>query len=264
MIPCHEHAAHAIDITAAAQGLLEVGYAVLPALLGESERAHACQVHDELISNGRCSDQGDWGFGIHPLLSIDTRLCPLFAHPLVTAVCEAALGGRIHLKHAGSRVEVAGRNARAARISWHNHAFTPSLRDIQPGDPRRGRRPVRLLYGWYLDGSSPEVGSLVVLPRCWDEPLAPPLRPGHEPWPHEVALRAPPGSAVLFTSDLWHCATTGSLTRCRRLTGAHVQDARHSEPHPEDHDFSGAELAQARLHHPAFAQLTPQGVRPAS
>jgi hypothetical protein len=246
-------------IARAAESLLERGFAVVPSLMDESERSLACRVHDEIVAGGRASNNGVFGYGIHPLSAIDPRLCHIFTHPLATAICAHVFGDRVVLKHTGSRVSDAEQRRLGQRIPWHNHQFTPELRDIAPGDARRGERPRRLLYGWYLDGSTVEAGALVVLPRRWDDPLAPPSSDRQAPWPGEVHVEAPPGSLILFTIDLWHSATTGTTGGRRRLTGAHVQAAGCTDAHPEDHRFEGEGVDEARRRHPAFAQLTSAG-----
>jgi hypothetical protein len=246
-------------ISRCAESLLKRGFAVVPALMDEAERAFACRVHDEILASGRAADSGVFGHGIHPLSSIDPRLCHIFAHPLATAICARALDDRVVLKHTGSRVSDAEQRRLGARIPWHNHQFTPELRQIAPGDPRRGERPRRLLYGWYLDGSTVESGALVALPRRWDDPLAPLSHDHTSPWPGEVLVEAPPGSLILFTIDLWHSATTGTTGGRRRLTGAHIQAASCRDPHPEDHPFEGAAIEQAKREHPGLAALLGDG-----
>ena len=239
----------------AAESLLERGFALLPALMAEADRRFACRVHDELIAAGRHLDNGIWGYSFHSLSTVDARLCHLFAHPLLIEISRIALQDRVVMKHTGSRVQDPAQGVIPERVLWHNHAFSPDLIDIQPGDPRRGKRPTRLLHGFYLDGSSPEIGSLVVLPRRYDDPLAPPCADRRVAWPGEIAVTAPPGSVIIFTSDLWHTATFGSAGKRRRLTGSHYQAAGCTEPHPADCDFATADIEAAKHLHPELAEV---------
>jgi hypothetical protein len=238
----------------AAESILEQGYALLPALLSDADRRFACAVHDDLIAAGRHIDNGIWGYTFHSLSAVDTRLCHLFVHPLLIEISGIVLQDRVVLKHMGSRVQDPAQGIIPQRVLWHNHAFTPDLITIPPGDTRRGQRPTRLLHGFYLDGSSPEIGSLVVLPRRYDDPLAPPSADRQMPWPGEIAVVAPPGSVIIFTADLWHTATFGTHPTRRRLTGTQVQAANCVQPHPEDHDFTTPAMEAAKRRHPALAE----------
>jgi len=245
------------EMTRQVAELMERGYCVLPALLTPEQRQEASDVHDQLIAAGCGRDLGEAGILIHPLLPTDARLSWLFAQPHIIALCAQALAGEVVLKHTGSRVDRAGLpGTMMTRCGWHNHAFTPELSAITSGDPRRGSRPTRLLTLWYLDGSSPEIGPLAVLPRRWDDLLAPPPGvSGMDPWPGEVIVEAPPGSAIVFTTDLWHTAMIGNRQRCRRLTGAHIQARACADAHPEDHVFDTPELSAACRQLPLLAEL---------
>lgn len=123
-------------------------------------------------------------------------------------------------------------------------------------DPRRGQRPRRLLFGWYLDGTDGGNGALVVLPRRFDDRLAPAGPDCTTPWPGEVDVLLPPGSAVVFTTDLWHAAKQPAAGAPRRyLMGAHVQARSDSTPHPEDHVHVGPEVDAAIAETPELGAL---------
>ncbi len=251
------------SVAEAVDALMTRGFAVLPALMPEEDRRVASALHDEFIASGKATDSdGCFGYGIHPLCPQDGRFARFFAHPVITAVCAAMFSDEVSLLHTGSRVVDSRHARRGGRIGWHNHAFTPQGRAILPGDPSRGTKPERLLYGWYIDGSTPESGSLVAIPRRFDDPLAPPLADRTVAWPGEERILAPPGSAIIFTIDVWHDAISGSGDQRRRLMGAHVQARRNRNPHPEDHVFAGAEIEAAKRACPAFAALLPDGGQP--
>ncbi len=236
----------------AASSLLERGYAVLPSLLDARQRAHVAAVLDEVIVRDAVPAIHGFGFAIHPLLTRDRRVGPYYAHPLVMAAASRLLGDAAHVVHTGARVSDPAHAPNGERVGWHNHAYTQDLIEIAPGDPRRGLRPERLLFGWYLDGSDDDNGALVVLPRRFDDLLAP-LGAHDQPWPGEVAVHVPPGSAVMFTVDLWHAVRAPRATaKRRRLMGAHIQGRSNPKPHPEDHVHTGPEVAAAVVADPAL------------
>jgi len=261
--PSHLSSYSTMDITREVSEVLERGYCVLPSFLTPQQCQEVRDVHDQLVAAGVGRDLGDNGILIHPLLPTDARLSWLFSQPRIIAICAQALGSEVVLKHTGSRIDRAGVPGSLTRCGWHNHAFTPELNAIKSGDVRRGSRPTRLLTLFYPDGSSPEIGPLVVLPRRWDDPLAPP--PGveiMEAWPGEVVVEAPPGSAVIFTTDLWHSGMIGNRQRCRRLTGAHIQARSCAQTHPEDHVFDTPSLTAACRELPLLAELLGSGAHP--
>lgn len=242
-------------IAAAVESLLERGFVVLPSLLDDADRRLASSLLDGIVERERPGGFAGFGIGIHPLCTRERRLCRYFAHPAVIAICAAALEDEVWLRHTGARIADAEHRGGERAIGWHNHAYAPDEREIPPGDSRRGRRPERLLFGFYLDGSSPEVGPLVALPRRFDDPLAPPSSDKLGIWPGEERILMPPGSACIFTTDLWHTADAGTGSGRRHLMGAHVQGRRNRRAHPEDQVQEGSEIAAGMAESPAFARL---------
>lgn len=238
-------------VEAGVTALRERGYCVVECALNTASCILAAKVLDELIAGGQARDAGS-GYVIHPLCTRDARFHPLFCHPLVLGIMAELFGEPPRLAHSGSRVTDPHHRE---RLRWHIHPFTPEEQQIRPGDPRRGAAPQRLLCNWYVEGLSLELGPLLVLPRRYDDPLAPPIEDRATCWPGEVAVTCPPGSAVLFTTELWHAALPGSGGLRRRLFGGHFQGALNRRAHCEDQVHSGAVIQRARSVCPAFSSL---------
>ncbi|MBA3847265.1 MAG: hypothetical protein H0X45_11570 [Planctomycetes bacterium] len=242
-------------VAEAAAQVLGQGYAILPRLMPPADQAAAGRVIDEMIARGDARDAPGFGWAIHPLLGRDRRLGRWIADPMMLAICSAVLGDEAVITHTGSRVVDARHRIEGGRLPWHNHAFTPDLINVAPGDARRGAKPTRLLYGWTLDGSDAETGALVVIPRRWDDPVAPPSADRNAPWPGEVELDQPPGTGVVFTLETWHSAKWPLPgARRRRGMGGHVQGRNNPMPHPEDHQHIGSEVDAACAEFPDLAR----------
>ncbi|HYE05610.1 MAG TPA: hypothetical protein VEL07_08760 [Planctomycetota bacterium] len=242
-------------VAEAAARILEQGFVSLPGLMPPADRAAAGRVLDDLIDRGEAGDHPGFGYAIHPLLTRDRRLGRWIADPLLLEICSAVIGDEAVIVHSGSRVVDARHRIEGGRLPWHNHAATPALREIAPGDPRRGTRPKRLLFGWTFDGSDAETGALVIIPRRFDDPLAPPSADRKAAWPGEVEVDQPPGTAGIFTLDLWHSAKWPVAgARRRRGMGCHVQGRNDPAPHPEDHVHAGPEIDAACAEFPALAR----------
>ena len=234
--------------------LLERGYCVVEGSLDARQCALATEVLDGLIAGGQAHETA-MGYVIHPLCTRDGRIHDLFCDPTVLAIMAGVFEDDVRLMHSGSRVS----DQRSPRLGWHAHPYTAEESQIPPGDHLRGSRPVRLLCNWYVDGSTPESGPLVVLPRRYDDPLAPPALGRGEPWPGEVAVTCAPGSAVIFSIDLWHCALAGTADGRRRLFGGHFQGWNNPRPHREDQVHEGPVIEASFGRNPTFAGLLQRG-----
>ncbi len=243
------------SVAQAAAQVHEKGYVTFPGMMPPADRAAAGKVIDEIIDRGQAGDHPGFGYAIHPLLTKDRRLGRWIADPFLLAVCSAVIGDEAVIVHSGSRVVDARHRIEGGRLGWHNHAATPDLINIQPGDPRRGRKPTRLLFGWTFDGSDAETGALVVIPRRYDDLLAPPSSARGQAWPGEVEVDQPAGTAAIFTVDLWHSAKWPvSSSRRRRGMGCHVQGRNDPTPHPEDQVHAGPEIDAACAEFPTLAR----------
>jgi hypothetical protein len=239
------------QIEAGVASILERGYYVVEGSLDAAGRALAADVLDGLLADGQARDVGN-GYVIHPLLTRDARIHTLFLDPTVLGIMAALFEDEPLLTHSGSRITD---GCHTARLGWHIHPYTHPEQQIQPGDPRRGERPRRVLVGWYVEGLSLESGPLLVMPRRYDDPIAPPLADRSVSWPGEVAVNCPPGSAVIFSIDVWHAALPGTDGTRRRLLGGHFQGRNNPLPHVEDQVQEGPQIEAAIAQSPAFARL---------
>lgn len=235
------------------ESLLERGYYIIPEALNSAEIALATEVLDTIVAEGQAGDGGGgFGYAIHPLVTRDARISDLFCHPLALAILGALFEDAVRLMHSGSRITDA---RHTPRLGWHIHRPSAEECDLHPGDTVRGAYPRRALLNYYLEGLTPETGPLVALPRRYDDPLAPPSPDMHTPWPGEAAVTCPPGSAVLFTTDMWHAALAGTNGNRRRLFGGHWQGWSVTELHREDQMQEGPEVEEAIARNPIFAGL---------
>lgn len=144
----------------------------------------------------------------------------------------------------------------APRIEWHNHyADDWAGGSWNAADLPRRDRLERVLAGIYVDGTRPESGPLIVLPRQCNDALGEPLGELREAWPSEAKIEAPPGSIAIFDTALWHCAARGSGTAMRRLWGAHYQGWNEKRAHPEDNPVDAAEIADYKNASPRLKKL---------
>lgn len=242
-------------VAAGVAGLLERGFCIVEESLDAEARRVAAEVLDGLITDGQARDVGN-GYVIHPLVTRDARIHDLFLDPTVLGIMAALFQDEPLLKHSGSRVTD---RYHTARLGWHIHPAAREEQQIQPGDPRRGVRPRRVLCNWYVEGLSPESGPLLVLPRQYDDLLAPPLEDRGVAWPSEVAVSCPPGSAVIFSIDVWHAALPGTGGGRRRLFGGHFQGRNDNLPHGEDQVQEGPIVEEGIARNSSFARLMGRG-----
>jgi hypothetical protein len=121
----------------------------------------------------------------------------------------------------------------AAAIGWKNFYSWDKERIPQRDSIER------ILEGVYVEGSNAAIGPLVVLPRRYNDPLSEPAGEYTEEWPGQMDVEAPPGSAVIFDTALWHTARRGNQPGIRHLFGAHYQGWSNPTPHPEDNTCDG-------------------------
>ena len=228
------------------QQFLENGYCFFPGVLdvGEQDQIRrAMDAHRQL----RRGDDKEFGFAIHPLLR---ALAPFLAHPLIIETLRELFDDEVRLVHNGARMS--SENS-VARLSWHHHYSWDEAEVV-------GRaRPTRALAGFYLDGTAPEVGPFIALPRAVGEPIGAPRAALEEAWPGEVEVIMPPGSLVLFDTALWHAAKAGTQSGMRRTFGAHYQGWSNPRSHPEDNECEGPQIAQFKRSEPRFRGLVEAG-----
>jgi hypothetical protein len=236
------------------RSLQERGFYIIERSLTEEQAAEKSQIMDDVIASedSRSGKMGDFGYHIGQPCAADTRLCDMYANPLAIAIAEAIFGAEARLKDSGARISD---RSSAPRITWHTHPYTTAEEPIAENPLRQGKPITRLLYGWYMDGCSPESGPLIVLPRRYDDTVNRALGGPHEAWPGEIIVSCPPGSCVMFTTDLWHSAMAGTSERRRHLCGGHLQSVLDTRSHREDGVFEGPAVEEAVQRNPEFARL---------
>jgi len=239
----------------AVESLLERGFCVIENSLSPAQCIEATQLLDDLVSKGQREEYGGpggFGFVIHPLLTREGRLADFYCDPTALAIMEQLFGDEPHLVHTGARLSDA---THTPRIGWHTHRYSDEENALNTATEVRGEYPKRVLAAWYVEGTGPESGPLVVLPRRYDDPLAPPSDDFNVAWPGEVDVHCPPGSCVIFTNELWHAAKAGTSGKRRHLFGSHFQGWNNAREHREDHFHVGPEIVAAKARNPVFARI---------
>lgn len=135
-------------------------------------------------------------------------------------------------------------------ISWHNHYRW----EIPSGGLNR-EKPERVFGNVYVDGSNLEVGPLVAIPRCLNDPIDQPFTDPRTDWPGQVTVEIPPGSVVIFDSALWHTGKRGAQPGHRHLFGGEYQGWHNLRPHPEDNESDSPALAPYKRDLPILRRL---------
>lgn len=234
------------------RSLQDYGFYVVERSLSEEKAAQTAQVLDELIARGKAAQLEGFGYHLSPACNFDARLGDVYAEPRVLAVAEALFQDEARLTSSGARVSD---RSDMPRLTWHTHPFSPEEEPTEENPLRAGTPISHLVYGWYMEGCSPESGPLIVLPRRYDDVVNRAIGGANEAWPNEVAVNCAPGSCVLFTTDLWHSALAGSSERRRHLLGGHLQAAGDTRVHKEDVVHEGAAIEEAASENRAFARL---------
>lgn len=233
------------------------GYTALCGLYSPAECEQMRDIMDSFWrSKGSPSlSNNEGGFTIHPMMPNVPDMAPFLDRAEPLEVIKRTIRDDVRLVHLGARVSGP---MSAARISWHNHyasngAGLPNAWDID-AIPQRDRIE-RVLGGIYVDGTMPETGAFITLPRKFQDPLGAPLGGLHDEWAGEVKVAMPPGSYAIFDTALWHAAMRGTGHGMRRLWGAHYQGWNDPRPHPEDNDVDANEIAAHKEAHPRLKAL---------
>lgn len=235
-----------IDIHAKAQQVYEQGFCILEAVYDAAAIQEATRLLDAYWESQNSPTMSDFGVGIHPLAEKVPDIIPFFGQQVVVDVMELVLRDKVHLVHAGARLSNADS---AAAIGWHNH-YAWDKEQL----PRRDTIS-RVLAAVYVEGSNPAIGPLVVLPRRYNDPLTDPAGEFTQDWPDQMDVEAPPGSAVVFDTALWHTARRGNRPGIRHLFGAHYQGWSNPAPHPEDNVCDGPRIEPHKSTNAALRSL---------
>jgi hypothetical protein len=214
------------------QELEQRGFTSLPAFFGADDCAAMRRILDRLHADAGSPALAGWGIGIHPLFPRAPELAEFLRHPTLVGILSEALGGPVRCVHSGARLSDGTSNR---SIGYHHHH-----RNWPETGIRTRTRLERLLFGVYVDGTGPDMGPLVVLPRGMRDPLIPPSGDptSAESAPGEVMLSHPPGTVSIFDTALWHTARRGASPGRRRLFGTHTQRCDETRPHEEDNGIA--------------------------
>ena len=224
------------DLKSKAREVSERGYCVLESVYDDCECEQMRAIFKQLCDdkNGFSSEQPKISF--HPLLEWAPEMALFFAKAVVVDAMAEVFQDDVRLAHSGAAVFNNGL-VEETLTRWHIHyAWEVSPTGLQRDNPER------VLCNIYVDGSSSDIGPLIVLPRRLNDSVEPKGDVG-EGWDGQVAVSVPPGSAVIFDTAVWHCSKRGSSSELRHLWGGHYQGWSNPTPHPEDNTAENPTVA---------------------
>jgi hypothetical protein len=232
--------------------MYEQGFTVLPAYFDSAAIQKQRDILDSYMNGHANPSQqtGNFGFTIHPMMPNVPEMAPFLDVPEAIEIAGGAMKDEVRLAHLGARISGA---QSSPRIDWHHHY--PNGNGWEEENLLKRDRIERLLIGFYPDGTMPEVGPLIAMPRRLNDPLGEPLGDRLEAWPDEQRVEAPPGSIVIFDTALWHSAARGTGDALRHLWGTHCQGWSDPRPHPEDNLVDAPEIAEYKNKHPRLKKL---------
>lgn len=194
--------------------------AVLEALWRRLGRPELYASRDELLGEGvRVNPVGMVCPGILARIPAVTEL---LLEPRLLALFEALLGADFELEMSTGILSDRSRGF----FFWHHHVGGIDADDVRArGDYPRYDRIERIGCTLYATPLDEDHGSMLVWPRRFDAPTAPPHPPGTEPWPGAVRVHAPAGSVVLFEQGTWHAVTAMRVPGRRAFIGLFVRRA---------------------------------------
>ena len=236
------------DLKSKACDVIERGYCVLESVYDDSECEQLRTIFKQLCDNkgGFSSERETITF--HPLLEWGPEIAPFFAKPIVVDTMATVFQDDVRLAHSGAAVF---NNALVGETltDWHVHYAWK----IPPTGLQRNH-PERVLCNIYVDGSGPDIGPLIVLPRGLNNSVGAKGDVGAK-WDGQVEVVIPPGSAVIFDTAVWHCSKRGSSSALRHLWGGHYQGWSNSTPHPEDNTADNPTVAEYKNELPVLRGL---------
>ncbi|MBI4553902.1 MAG: hypothetical protein HY710_16665 [Candidatus Latescibacteria bacterium] len=237
-----------IDRTAVATEINERGYCVLEACYHEEECRQIRAIMDRLCEQKGGLSPNTSYIGLVPFLQLAPEMAPFFGRPDLVETFAEVLQDAPRLAHSGA--SVTNEYANPFIISWHTH-----YQWEVPPDGLNRQQPERIFCNVYVDGSTPEIGQLILIPRRLNDPIDQPCSDRRADWPGQVNVVAPPGSAVIFDSALWHTGKRGTKPGLRHLFGGEYQRWHDLRPHPEDNISESPALAQYKRDLPALRRL---------
>ncbi|NKB69777.1 MAG: hypothetical protein GKR89_22120 [Candidatus Latescibacteria bacterium] len=209
------------------------GYLILPALIQGQRLAHYKSVLDELVNNAQALQKSTGGYNLQPdaegnpmagrlfkiqgLACVDQRMLGLAREPAIVDRAAALLGPQLHMF--GSKFyPMLPRGGTST--GWHqdNHYFGTSSDRV-------------LSCGIYLEDTDSTNGCLRLVPQSHRSGELVDHARGQGTFAHgnwtqvdegqAVEVECPAGTAVLFSANLLHGATTNNSDRSRYSTAWH-------------------------------------------
>tara|TARA_B100000809_G_scaffold228214_1_gene241070 strand:- start:220 stop:762 length:543 start_codon:yes stop_codon:yes gene_type:complete len=129
--------------------------------------------------------------GFHPLLEWAPEMAPFYAKPILVDLRAKVLNDEVRLANSGAAVF--NNNLVSPILSgWHNHySWTVPETGLQC------RNPEQILCNIYVDGTMPDVGPLIVLPRNLNDSI---YNQGetNDKWTGQETVSISADSAVIF------------------------------------------------------------------
>ena len=236
------------DMKAKACEVNERGYCVLEAVYDEDECQQMRKILDRMCERQRGLSLDAPRFSFHPFLQLCPEMGPFFGKDVAVEAMAEILQDDVRLAHSGA--SVTNEHANPRLTDWHAHYAW----DVPPNGLNRDN-PERVLCNIYVDGSTPEVGPLIVLPRRLNDSITPPCDDIHMDWPGQVEINIPPGSALIFDTAVWHASKRGSQPGHRHLWGGHYQGWHNTKRHREDNNSDSPALARYKRELPMLRGL---------
>jgi ectoine hydroxylase-related dioxygenase (phytanoyl-CoA dioxygenase family) len=237
-----------LDLKSKVGQVSEQGYCVIESVYDEQECAQMRTIFKGLCHKkvGFSVEQSTIGF--HPLLEWGPEMAPFYAKPVLVDLMAEVFDDDVRLAHSGAAVF---NNALVSPVltGWHNH-YSWQIPEI--GLQRRNAE--RVLCNVYVDGTMPEVGPLIVLPRSLNA-LTDSGGEAKAEWEGQGTVSIPSGSAVIFDTAVWHCSRRGSSDGLRHLWGGHYQGWNNPTPHPEDNTADNSTVTAYKNQLPLLKKL---------
>ena len=237
-----------LDLQSKAEEVSEQGYCVIESVYSELECEQIRTIFKEL-----CHQKGGFSnkqptISFHPLLEWAPEMAPFYAKPILVNLMAKVFDDEVRLAHSGAAIF---NNGLVSPIlsGWHNHY---SWKVPKTGLQRRN--PERVLCNIYVDGTMPDVGPLIVLPRSLNDSIDSQGEANAE-WTKEKTVSIPPGSAVVFDTTVWHCSRRGHSDGLRHLWGGHYQGWKNPTPHPEDNKAENSTVGAYKNQFPLLKKL---------
>ena len=228
-----------IDLKSKAREVHDHGYCVIESAYDDQECEEMRAIFDALCvkKGGFSADQPSVGF--HPLLELGPEIAPYYAKSVLVDAMAEVLQDDVRLAHSGAAV-FDNTLTKPILTQWHVHyAWEIPDEGLQRGNSER------ILCNIYVDGSSIEVGPLIVLPRQLNESVDRKDDVSVD-WEAQDVVVVPPGAAVIFDTAVWHCSRRGSAKGIRRIWGGHYQGWNNPTPHPEDNTADNSTVNEYR------------------